>query len=386
MNPLASTTFATGPKDTLAAVDVYGADGGIVNSIQDAKTSSSFDISSILANAGKGGVTSLTSLLAVNQKTGGVSLNLTQVTAKVNQSIPQLGSSVRNLSDSAKSTLTSSYQDFGDMKVNMGGSVFSVPSSKSADLYGYSDYVNDVNAYGTGLSSETVPGMCSIYDEDSHSSLISAGILQGSNIGLPNAVTTLTTPVAVIGSASLMTKVTQSCLPILAKNGDLGNLAALSGTKGAQVFDAVLPNYANVLTAGYSGQSNGRNGGAAVNDYQSLITIFTNTNSSWNIFDRIGDVVGQSPTLNLLKLLGGTSAFQNLLAVGVKNLLTSDKGHILATMFSKTDVITQLHNDFPKLILEADFNKTTKRARVIDPRVLSLIGTSAKTISGNISI
>lgn len=391
MNPLAPTTFSAGPKDTLASIDVYDASGtSVVNSIQDTKTASTFDISTILSNAGKGLATGTTSLLKVSS-TGSISLNQSAVLGRINGSIPSAAGAIRNLSTQAQQSVSSSFSDYGNVKVNMGGTTSDVSSVYASDLSGYGDYVNMVNAYGTGLTpASTDTGTCSIYDVDSHASLISAGVIQGSDYALPNSFTTLTSPTAVGSNSALINKVTGACLPILVKNGDLGNLRAMSATSGGQIFDAVLPNYASQLTQGYSGTTYGRNGqgGASVQDYTNIISIFTNTNSQWNVFDRLGDTVGQ-PTLNLLKLIGGSRDFQTLLAIGVKDLVDGDRGkhQILATMFGQTTVEAEVNRNFPKVVLSSQLaNSQTQKAKTIDPRVVRLIATTANALIGNIRI
>jgi hypothetical protein len=392
MNPLAPTTFSAGPKDSLASIDVYDASGqSVVNSIQDTSTKSTFDIGSILSNGGKGLLTGAGSLLKVST-TGSISLDNSTILKRLNTSVPQAAGALRGLSTDAAKSVTSSFKDYGTATVNMGGSPFNVDSAHVADLSGYSDYVNMVNAYGTGLGTpgEAIPGECSIYDVDSHASLISAGVIQGSDYALPTSFTTLTAPPAVIGNLSLVNKVTSACLPVLVKNGDLGNLRAMSATPGGQIFDAVLPNYGTLLTQGYSATAYGRNGngGASVQDYESIISIFTNTNSSWNVFDRLGDTVND-PTLNLLKLIGGSRDFQELLAIGVKSLVDGDSGkhQILATMFQQTTVEAEVNRYFPRVILSNQLaNSQTRKAQTIDPRVVNLIANTTRALVGNIPV
>jgi hypothetical protein len=374
----------------LASVDVYGASGGVVNSIQDTKTASTFDISSILANSGKGLLTGAGSLLKVSNVTGAVTLDQGTILNRLNAVVPAAAGSIRGLSADAQKTLTSSYTDYGNVNVNMSGSTFNVDSSHVADLSGYGDYVNMVNAYGTGLSNETVPGQCSIYDVDSHASLISAGVIQGSSYGLPNSFTTLTAPSAVSSNTGLLTKVTAACLPVLVRNGDLNNLKTMAASPGGQIFDAVLPNYGRLLTTGYSATAYGRNGfGASVQDYSNLISIFTSTNSQWNVFDRLGDTGGDNTTLNLLKLIGGSRDFTTLLAIGIKSLVDGDRGkhQILATMFPRTTVEAEVARAFPRVVLSTSLaNSQTQRAQTIDPRVVRLIANTTKALIGAIPV
>lgn len=390
MNPLAPTTFSSGPKDSLASVDVYGATGGVVNSIQDTKTASTLDISTILANSGKGLLTGAGSLLKVNSVTGAVSLNQATILQRLNAVVPAAAGSIRGLSSDAQKTLTSAYTDYGSVNVNMSGSTFNVDSAHVADLSGYSDYVNMVNSYGTGLSNETVPGQCSIYDVDSHASLISAGVIQGSSYGIPSTWSTLTTPSAVSANTGLLTKVTSACLPVLVKNGDLGNLKAMAASPGGQIFDAVYPNYGQQLISNYSSTAYGRNGGASVQDYSNLISIFTSANSQWNVFDRIGDATGvDNTTLNLLKLIGGSNDFTTLLAIGVKSLVDGDKGkfNILATMFQRTTVEAEVAKYFPRVVLSTSLaNSQTQKSQTIDPRVVRLIANTTKALIGAVPV
>ena len=228
---------------------------------------------------------------------------------------------------------------------------------------------------------------CSAYDIDAHASMISGGIVQGSNLGIPKSYGFLTQPSAVASNNSLLSKVTAAALPILAKNGDLGNMAQMSAGPGGQVFGAVLPNYAGVIKQNYNYGNYGRNTGAQVNDYTNLISIFTNTDSQWNVFDRIGDATGTSgtTTFNLLKVLGGSREFQELIAIGVKSLVDGDSNKTmgLAAMFGQTTVDQQLKMNFPKLWQESYNNpQVTKKNKVIDPRIVSTLGKVSRTLLG----
>jgi len=383
MNPLASTTFSSGPSDTLAAVDVYSASGkNVVNSIIDKKdTGLGFDISKLLANGGKGAIGSAGSLLSMT-KTGGLGLNTSDITGRLLKAAPGIGSSLRDMSDKAKSGIMDKFKDSGTMDFKMGADSFKVPSANFGDMTAFSSYATDVNAYSFNLTSlnASTDGMCYAYDVDAHAAMLSGGITQGSDLGIPKSYDFFTkASSAVTDNKELLTKVAAAAGPVLVKNGDLGNLSQLTQGQGGQILSAVLPNYAGQIKQSYRYDNYGRNTGAQVNDYANLIGIFTNTDSKWNVIDRIGDATGTTgtTTFNLLRVLGGSREFQELIAIGVKSLVEGDRNKVqgLALMFGETTVDAQLKINFPRLWQES-YNQpsVTKKNRTLDPRVVGTIG------------
>lgn len=388
MNPLASTTFSSGPSDTLAAADVYKANGkAVINSIQDKKTSElGFDFSSLLANGGKGAIGSAESLLKTTAG-GKISLNTKSITDRLIKAAPNIASSLRDMSSKAQANIAGTFADSGVMDFKMGTDTFQLPSTSYADVAAFGNYATDVNAFSTNLAVMQADGMCSAYDIDAHASMISGGVTQGSNLGIPKSFGFLTAVPTVSENSKLLTKVASSCIPILAKNGDLSNLRQLTSGPGGQVMNAVLPDYAGVIKQTYSYGNYGRNTGAPVNDYTNLVGVFLNTDSKWNVIDRIGDATGTTgtKTFNLLKLLGGSKEFQQLIAIGVKSLVedSEDKVQGLAAMFGQVTVDQQLKRDFPRLWQESYSEpQVTKKNKTVDPRIIKVLGTVGTVLSG----
>lgn len=385
MNPLALTTFSTGPSDSVAAVDVYKGSGQIVNSIQDKKTTgASFDISSLLANGGKGAIGSAGSLLA-KTSAGGVTLNTKGITDRLLKSAPQLASSLRNMSAEAQARITSGFKDTKVMDFKMANNTFAIDSSAYSDVMGYGDFVNDVNAFGDTLAVTSAnSNMCMAYDIDSHASMLSGSVLQGSSLGIPKSYDFISTNQSVSSNTGLLTRVATATLPILAKNGDLGNMSSIAQGPAGQVFSAVLPNYAGVIKQNYSYGPYARNTpGAQVQDYANLISIFTGADPQWNVFDRIGDATGTTgtTTFNIVKLIGGSREFQELLAIGVKSLVDGDRNKVqgIAKVLRQSTVDAELKRFFPKLWQESYNNpQITKKNKVLDPRVVQSIGKTAQ--------
>ncbi len=115
--------------------------------------------------------------------------------------------------------------------------------------------------------------------------------------------------------------------------------------------------------------------------------VFLNTDSKWNVIDRIGDATGTTgtKTFNLLKLLGGSKEFQQLIAIGVKSMVESDENKVqgLAAMFGQTTVDQQLKLDFPRLWQESYQNpQVTKKNKTLDPRLIKVLGTVGTVLSG----
>ena len=387
MRALTATTFSAGPSDTLATLDVYKAQGGgVVNSILDKRdTDSTFDVSKLLANGGKGSIGTSGSLLNLTS-TGGVKLNTKSIQDRLLKSAPGLASSLRNMSQTAQDKISSTFIQNPKIDFNVGSDSFKVDSAAFSDLSSYGDYVNDTNAFSASLGQIASAGGASAYDIDAHATMLSGGICQGSDFGIPKSHEFLTNNSVVQGNSSLLMKVAAGALPILAKNGDLGNMASIANGPGGQVFSAVLPNYASTIKQNYSYSKYGVNTGAQINDYTNLISIFTGADSQWNVIDRIGDATGTTgtETFNLVRLLGGSREFQELIAIGVMSLVDDhkDKYQGLAGMFGETTVDAEIRRDFPMVWQESyNVQQTTKQNKTLDPRVVNTIAKSVNILT-----
>lgn len=386
MKPLSLTTFSVGPSDKYAAVDVYQSGGELVNSIQDQQTSGlSFDPRSLLANGGRGSIGSAGSLLKLTSG-GGVGLNASSILSRLSSSAPMIASSLRSMTQSAQSSIAGTFQNSGLMNFKMGANTFQVPSSSFSDVTAFGDYATSVNDYGTSLSlTSSDPFSCSAYDIDAHASMVSGAIIQGSNLGIPASYGFMTQNAGVSGNTSLLTKVCTAAIPILVKNGDLGNLGDLSSGVGGKVLAAAFPSYASTLRNNYSYNTYGRSTGAPLSDYTNLVRIFTGCDPQWNIFDRIGDATGQSgtSTWNAIKLIGGSREFNELIAIGVKNLVEGDPDwwQVVARTLPQTTVDQEIRIYFPRVWQESYANPQIRRKpSVVDARIASLAGKALGTI------
>lgn len=370
MNPLASTVFSAGPKDTLATTDVYNVKNkNVINSIQVISAKLGVDLSGLL-NFGK---SDFTNILKVGAQ--GVGIDTDVLTARLLGTSSALSNSFRQMEKSSKSAILETFSDSGKLSLQIGSVV---SECKSADF-------SDISSLGKFVNTYTNSTLYSPNDQDAVSSLLSGVIKQGAALGMNGLYSNLT---AGITDNKLLSKITVKSLPALTKAGDLHSLSTIANGILGHSLDFIYPSFADDLAKafGYKGLADALLPQA---DYHSLLTILSLTNPNWDVFTRENDYSGSEDYhvetgMSIVKLQQASPDFQKLIIEGIKTEVDGHrrKHYALVQFFRRTVMEDEIHRFFPRVAFPRTVTpllKSQHKNKSVDPRVLINIG--AKVIS-----
>lgn len=357
-NKLVQSLFSTGPKDSLAAADVYKANGSRnINSVQELSNQAGVNLTSILGQK-TGNNQALTGLLV--KIAGNVKVDTSILRDRIQGGMSSVKGSFSDLSDSTKSLMTSSLGDgTGSFQVKMGDKIGVVDSTQYSDINSFGSFINDY----TGTTD------FSVLDQDATASLISGSVVQASNFGIPNAYSSLTNGIEDDG---VMCRVVNQTVPSLVANGDIDTLHDMSSSRSGKAMGAIFPNFAGDFARSFQYPMN--RGQTKADAFSKLIGTLTNVNPTWNQTPRQkgGDIA-----LNLLTLLGASPDFKAAVAIGISVIPDNDpmKNYALASVYQPTTVEAEVRRWFPRVVLMTPSTATTgDRNKPIDPRVLKTLG------------
>jgi hypothetical protein len=354
-NKLVSSLFATGPKDNLAALDVYKATGRRnINSIQELSQQAGVNLTSIIGQR-TGGNKALAGLLT--KVAGNVKVDTSMLRDRITSGVAGVKGTFQDLSENAKNSLTGGLDGLkGTMQVSMGGVTSTIPSSQFQDVSSFGNFINDY----------TQSSSFNLSDRDGLASVISGSIGQASSFGIPNAFSTLTDG---IEDQVVMCKVVNQTVPSLVKNQDIDTLFDMSNSRAGKTMSAVFPNFAGDISRSFRFPTN--QGPARKADaFSKLVGTLTNVNPRWNQSPR---QKGNDIALNLLTLLGASDDFKLAVQVGIALMPDRDaqKNYALANVYRPTTVEAEIRKYFPRVVLQTPSNAiTANKKKPLDPRLL----------------
>lgn len=352
-NPLASTTFTAGPKDTLAALDVYSANGAnVINSIQTLASKAGLDLSKILG-------TNVSGILSTAN--GKISINKDALTSRLVGLNSSVKTAFSKLSASAQSGLTDNLVDSGSLIATIGGIQSKVSSVNFDSLNTFGTFINSYTSQPKNNNS-----LYSVDDEDGMACMISGMIGEGSSLGVTGIYSTLTDG---IENPSLISKIIDQSVPTLVQNSDITTLFDMSIASGP-VMSALFPNLTRNLTNFYTSTLSGFEKDP-VGTFNKLISTLDNIDSGWSSTNRAGNVI-----LNLLGFAGASPDLINLVKIGT-SLMASDNNNkymALAARYPATTVEAELHKFFPRTVLTTSFADQNQKKKTLNPIVNRVLG------------
>lgn len=359
--PLVPTVFSTGAKDTLAAVDTYKQKPGAkpVNSIQALTEKMGFDVSSIL-----GGLNASAALGAVMKLGAGGQLNFDKnvLTARLLATSSKITNSYRSLGEQAKSAALGGLDVGAAMKAQIGGVTSLVDSYQIESAKGLGNFLSDY----TGDKN-----LCTFEDGDAVGGLIGGLVSEGSNLGVGNVFTSLTSG---ISDVSIVSKAAQTAMPKLLANGDLSTIFEISGSPAGKGMGMLFPDLSKDLGAAF-GVKLDRGGQDLFGDFNKYLGTMNNIFGDWDKFEGNGDGLG----VNLLRMMGSSRSLQDVVLAGIKNLTDDNdrqKQYGLMSAYKETTVEAEIKRFFPKTTLVSQSNprQVTKKSNTVDPRTLLQLG------------
>lgn len=360
--PLVKTVFSTGAKDDLAAVDTYKSKPGSrpVNSIQSTSEQSTYDISSVIGN-----VNTKPEIGSTIKVTSGEKLEVDKdvLTQRLTSASSKTSSSYRLLSSDAKDNMLSNMNMNEKLVVDVDGVRSKVDSANIQDLTGLgaflADYTGDRN-------------VCKIEDFDSVGGVVGGLVEESSDLGMSGVWSKLTSNITEV---PVLMRAAQKSLPRLLSNGDLDSVHEISSSPVGKSMGVIYPNLGQDLGKAFGTKisRDSRNKVAVFNKY---IATMDNIFEDWDKLESNGDSNG----INILRLLGSSAAFQDMIIDGVKFLLDNDprKNFLLHGLYRETTVEAEIRRFFPRVaLLSVSAPKKVSRLSTIDPRVLLKVGSIA---------
>ena len=353
--PLAKTVFSTGAKDDLAAIDTYKSKPGStpVNSIQSVSTTSQFDVSSVIGNNGTNDQLGSTIKVISGEK---LEVDKDILTQRLLATNSRSSSSFRTLGGSAKDNMLNSLNMNEKVDVDINGVKSKVDSANIQDLTGLGTFLGDY----TGDKN-----VCKIEDYDSVGGVVGGLVTESSDLGMSGVWTKLT---STITQVPVLIRAAQKSLPKLLANGDLDSVLEISSSPVGKSMGVLYPNLGQDLSRAY-GTRNTRDSRNKVGTLNKYLTTMDNVFKDWDKFSSNGDSTG----INILRLLGSSTAFQDLVLDAIKFLTDDDprKHYLLHGLYKETTVEAEVKRFFPRVaLISVSTPKSIKKTNTIDPRTL----------------
>ena len=361
--PLVKTVFSTGAKDDLAAIDTYKSKPGSkpVNSIQSVSDSTQYDVTSVIGNGNTNAKLDSAIRVTSGEK---IEVDKDVLTQRLLATNTKSVASFRTLGDGAKGNMLSSMNMNQQVDVDIGGIKSKVDSANIQDLTGLGTFLGDYSGDRN---------VCKIEDFDSVGGVVGGLVVESSDLGMSGVWTKLTSSITEI---PVLTRAAQKSLPKLVANGDLNSIFEISNSPVGKSMGVLYPNLGQDLGKAY-GVRTTRDSRNKVGIFNKYLTTMDNIFTDWDKFSSNGDPAG----INILRLLGSSAAFQDLIMEGVKFLLDDDprKHYLLHGLYKETTVEDQVKKFFPRVVLLSKSSpKPIKKTNTVDPRavmrLISVVG------------
>ena len=361
--PLVQAIFSTGPKDQLAAADIYKVDSKkVITSIQEISSKAGLDVKSLLSGIQN---TEVGKLLSVTKS--GVTIDKDALALRLVTSSKSITSSFRDLSKNAKEKVISSFEDFGEVGVKINGIVQYV---KDADIPG-------LNAMGKFVNDYVKTPLFEVVDEDAVAGLVSGVAKEAYALGVMGLLPQLTNGM----QGKLLNKVLKKSFPDIIKNGDLTSLSAFANGQLGKSLDFIYPNFAQDLAGAFSYKKLTDIFDQNI-DYNAVLSILSAANSDWDVYShKNGYVSGNEITgMSIVKLQKSSQAFKDIILRGIKSEPDSDrrKNYALIMHYGNPSTVdAEIARFFPAVGIRTRmanaYNPPVKK-KTADPRLLAKIG------------
>lgn len=361
--PLVQPIFSTGPKDQLAAADIYKVDSKkVITSIQEISSKAGLDVKTLLSGIQNAEVGKLLSVTKA-----GITVDKDALALRLVTSSKSITSSFRDLSKDAKEKVMSSFEDFGEVGVKINGIVQYV---KDADIPG-------LNAVGKFVNDYVKSPLYEIVDEDAVAGLVSGIAREAYSLGLNGLLPQLTNGM----SGRILNRVLKNSFPDMIKNSDLTSLSTFANGQLGKSLDFIYPNFAQDL-AGAFGYKKLTDIFDQNVDYHAVLGILSAANSNWDVHvHKNGYVPGNEITgMSIVKLQKSSQAFKDIILRGIKSESDFDRRKNYALILhygNQTTVEAEIARFFPAVGIRARmanaYNPPVKK-KTADPRLLAKIG------------
>lgn len=344
---LATGAFSGGPKDDLAAVDIYKVKSAFgqkstkpITSIQE--LSAFVDKANFDLTLDAGIATDF-----MSKSLGKVAIDKDTLTNRLLGTNSEFKSCYNELNDALKKgALLSTVKDKANKLMCTVNDTKSMVNSAK---------IGDIKSLGGFLNKYTGTKTFSGQDKGALSGLLGSVITTSSNLGITGAFKAITDTITDKG---IIGRITRAILPIALKNSDTKLLKELTGGAGASLVNIFSPGFAQTFSKAFTYQGDRSK---SLDSFEDVFTSIKNIDGDWDILTRSGS---EGPALNLLSLMGGSKDFQNLTMTGVKYWAAEqnkpgglvppvpiDPMYALAAVYREVTVGRAIARDFPRVAL-----------------------------------
>lgn len=268
---LAKTTFQTGIKDTLAAVDVYTQKS--VTSLVNESGLASFDISSIKSLVG--GNLGVSALISKYSAAAGITIDAKALTSGIINASPTLRSAFGGMSSGVAASITSVTGPLGagvssNISAAIGGISATIKNTNLNDLTSVSAMIGGMSGKSFGINFTDTAGL----------KTLSVNLLSQANVmGIPNAYAQFA--LGMTNNQKLLTDITVGITGSVVSTSNVNMLCNMAAGPVAKQINTLAPKFISNFAANFKLSSNtsvGQYAGIALQ----ISGAFTSINPRWN--------------------------------------------------------------------------------------------------------
>ena len=345
-NPLATPSFISGAKDTLATADVYTLNNNTPITDVAAITAATNPTIANSLRGGKSMSSTASSLAATAVSAASALLSAATLTARVASSMPEMGSVLSQLSSSAASSIINGITSNSGITATVNG----LTKTLVGTAFG------DIAAIGAMINGNACHDSFSIDDPGAIAEVTSGYLKIAMGSGIPNSFSALTCG---ISDKGILTNIAGNVLPNAVQSSDLQSITAIANSVGGGTLLSLNPNVLNNISSNFN---NGPNATTAdlLSNSANITSTYAAVNPNWNVYNSPVNGVGGDITA----LQDGSPDLQNSLSCSAMSsapalpstdftvpvdAATPDQLALLGAAYpsSSTDVNTLLGNQFP---------------------------------------
>jgi hypothetical protein len=329
--PLAIPSFVSGPKNSLAAPDIYTvAPTVVINNIQPITA-----LADAVAASSMLGGSAMQSLLktALSAAKIPTSLSVSALTNRISNvaSLKSVASSISSLSSSGAAGLLGSISQSVSTTVNIGGVISKVASSALSDVSALSGMINSISG---------VSGAVSIVDKAATVGVMSGIVNQAVSLGVNGAYGAVT---AGITDTSILNGVAQNSLYSCTAAGDITSVSSMASSTTPGALATYQPGVVNDISQNFLSPF----GTTPTQNYGTITDTFNTIDPNWNT-TTLNTTAGPVTAVNITGVQNGSSDFNAALTAGAQaSDDPSDKAMLAALSYPKTTVSDSLTQSFP---------------------------------------
>lgn len=364
--PVASSTFTAGPKDTLAAPDIYKLDPKKIISSIPVKASQLTDLFSSITT--KNGQFDIKGALG--------KLDKYDFTSDLSDAAKQLGANARELGSDVMGKATTLLE-----KATPGAKALSCKIGDYASAVNWKD-TRAALEVGVALSSMNgAKDAVKVANKAASTGLFSGLIEKASSAGMSGVFDSLKNTMQENG---VLSRVVKASVPFVLSTSNVRLLDELARGGVGRTIDAVSPGFTKAFTSTYR----------ASGGYLNNITTFTGVLGAFDSINKDWDKVSTGDGLigSIVDLFSSSSAFRSVVysgvMYGINYALTSEEQlsknqrlerMALATLYKQSTVSEQIAKYFPNVVMIGKYDmrpaaQTTTDIKLLERAVRAFIG------------